>query len=144
MKLWPRLMELVRDRPTDQIAFLDLEAFQSSIGRRDQCPFVLGCAKDRTERKRPPSPELRSAWRRWLCAAGGKTFLRQTRSRRRRQTKRRVVICGFAAKPSAVRNRRLCLVLPHSISTGEQVTATNERHERVASDQLGDKRRGQS
>ena len=141
-------MELAGDRPTDQIAFLDLEAFQSSIGRRDQClgrfPFVLGCAKDRTERKRPPSPELRSAWRRWLCAAGGNTFLRQTRSRRRRQTKRRVVICGFAAKPSAVRNRRLCLVLPHSISTGEQVTATNERHERVASDQLGDKRRGQS
>ena len=75
-------MELAGDRPTDQIAFLDLEAFQSSIGRRDQClgrfPFVLGCAKDRTERKRPPSPELRSAWRRWLCAAWWNALLRWT------------------------------------------------------------------
>ena len=66
MELWPPLMELARDQPTDQIVFsLDSEAFQSSIGRRDQClgrfPFVFGCAKDRTERKRRPSPELRSA-----------------------------------------------------------------------------------
>jgi hypothetical protein len=76
-------MELAGDRPTDQIAFfLDPEAFQSSIGSRDQClgrfPFVFGCAKDRTERKRPPSPELRSAWRRWLCAAWWNTLLRRT------------------------------------------------------------------
>ena len=68
-------MELAGDRPTDQIAFFgDPEAFQSSIGRRDQClgrfPFVLGCAKDRTERKRPPSPELRSAWNALLRRTG--------------------------------------------------------------------------
>ena len=83
MELWPPLMELAGDRPTDQIAFfLDSEAFQSSIGRRDQClgrfPFVLECAKDRTERKRLPSPELRSASRRWLCAAWWNTLLRRT------------------------------------------------------------------
>src|SRR6516165_1377236 len=83
MELWPPLMELAGDRPTDQIAFFwDPEAFQSSIGRRDQClgrfPFVLGCAKDRTERKRPPSPELQSASRRWLCAAWWNALLRWT------------------------------------------------------------------
>ena len=76
-------MELAGDRPRDQISlFSDSEAFQSSIGRRDQClrrcSFDVGCAKDRTERKRRPSPELRSASRRGLCAARWNTSMRRT------------------------------------------------------------------
>jgi hypothetical protein len=91
-------MELAGDRPRDQFSlFLDSEAFQSSIGRRDQClrrySFDVGCAKDRTERKRPPSRELRSAWRRWLCAAWWNTLLRRTE-------------CLFEPAPNATRSFR--------------------------------------
>src|SRR5215471_14293786 len=82
-----------RHRPTDQISFfLRSEPFSSSIGKPDQrlyrFSFVAQCGKNFVRplypvtphpsvRRRPLSSELRSASRRWFCAAWRNASLRQ-------------------------------------------------------------------